>query len=291
MNLSLPCAPPVLFGLGAAAVWGTSDFTGGLATRHARPGLVVLAAHGVSLVLLCSLGALLHAPALSRGDTLEALLSGVTGGLGLMFFYEALASGVMGLTAALAGLVTAVLPVTVAIMSQGWPGASRLFGFLVAGAAILLIASGQVHGARRPGGRALMLAVLAGAGFGLQLVLLHGAGGTSLVRALTFSRVGGTAVALAAVALGRPSAREKPAPRTLWRFALLASLAGLLDTLGNLLYLVASLTGRLDVAAVLSSLYPAGTILLAAWLLKERTTRLQAAGMALALAAVVLISL
>ena len=73
-------------------------------------------------------------------------------------------------------------------------------------------------------------------------------------------------------------------------FAPLAAIAGVLDTSGNLLYMLSSLTGRLDVAAVLSSLYPAATILLAAWLLKERTTRMQAFGMALAIVAVALIS-
>ena len=75
-----------------------------------------------------------------------------------------------------------------------------------------------------------------------------------------------------------------------WKTALLAGLAGLLDTTGNLFYAMASLKGRLDVAAVLSSLYPAGTMLLALWLLKERAMRSQLAGMALALAAVALIS-
>jgi drug/metabolite transporter (DMT)-like permease len=70
----------------------------------------------------------------------------------------------------------------------------------------------------------------------------------------------------------------------------LAAAAGILDTIGNLLYTASSLTGRLDVAAVLSSLYPAGTILLAVWLLRERATGSQTAGMILAIVAVAMIS-
>ena len=80
-------------------------------------------------------------------------------------------------------------------------------------------------------------------------------------------------------------------PSTRWRPVLpLAAAAGILDTSGNLLYTMSSLAGRLDVAAVLSSLYPAGTILLAAWLLHERATRSQTVGMGLALLAVAMIS-
>ena len=286
-------ARPVLLGLGSAAAWGAADFAGGLATRRARPGTVVLIAHGVSLLLLLLAGALLHAPALPRAQTAEALLSGVAGGIGLMLFYRALALGLMGLTAALAGLVTTILPVTLAVVTEGWPGAWQLAGFAVAAGAIVMIAATRSERPEHAGGRTTALAVLAGLGFGLQLVLLHASLGTTdaaatgMIRALTFSRVGGTAAALLALGLAR-SATTLPARGS--SFLLLASLAGVLDSLGNLLYMRASLTGRLDVAAVLSSLYPAATILLAAWLLKERTTRAQAVGMGLALIAVVLIS-
>jgi drug/metabolite transporter (DMT)-like permease len=295
MTPAVPVALPVLLGLGAAGLWGGADFAGGLATRRAPAGLVVLVAHVVSLLLLVALAASLHAPVLTHAQTWKALLSGVVGGLGLMLFYQALASGLMGLTAALAGLITTILPVTLAIVSTGWPGGLKLAGFAVAGAAILMIAAAPAEtqlGAKQFARRELLFGALAGIGFGLQLVLLHSSvdgntGAPALLRALTFSRVGGTAVALLAVIGARSGSRQHAGSAG---FLLLAATAGILDTLGNLFYMKASLAGRLDVAAVLSSLYPAGTILLAAWILKERTTRIQAFGIGLALAAVALIS-
>jgi drug/metabolite transporter (DMT)-like permease len=158
----------------------------------------------------------------------------------------------------------------------------------------------------------LAFSTVAGLGFGLQLVVLHLASAQgSVLRALALSRLGGTAAGAAAVLLGTlrvrrmlfpavgesashdfpTSAASGPGKRSaLQAFVALAILTGLLDTIGNGLYMGSALVGRLDVAAVLASLYPGSTILLAIWLLHERTTRLQTVGMALALAAVALIS-
>ncbi len=237
----------------------------------------------------------------------EALFSGVAGGAALMVFYRALAMGAMGLSAALAGLLTAVLPVALAIRTEGLPAPAQLWGFAAAAGAIALIAYAPGSGSRR----ALLWSALAGLGFGLQLIWLHSSAGSGaasaggaltlnragegtaalapVLRALTLSRLGGATVALAAfLFLQQPSPpQSKPARLPL---PVIAILAGLLDTAGNGFYMLSSLSGRLDVAAVLSSLYPGGTILLAALLLRERATRAQALGMALALVAVALIA-
>ncbi|HSY73706.1 MAG TPA: EamA family transporter, partial [Alloacidobacterium sp.] len=134
----------------------------------------------------------------------------------------------------------------------------------------------------------------AGICFGILLVFLHVAGRGSLLWALTFSRVGSV---FCAIALGTVMVRHSrrqgaaPIPAMRWGAVLpLAAVAGILDTSGNLLFTASSLAGRLDVAAILSSLYPAGTILLAVWLLRERATRSQTVGMGLALLAVAMIS-
>ena len=130
---------------------------------------------------------------------------------------------------------------------------------------------------------ALLLGALAGIGFGTQLILFKLAGAGSVLWTITSARAAG-AVALLLVLLAMP-------PKGPWRgFWLAGILAGALDTVGNLFYLQAIRLGRLDVAAVVCSLYPAGTVLLAALVLRERPSRRQVGGMALALAAVVLLS-
>jgi drug/metabolite transporter (DMT)-like permease len=197
----------------------------------------------------------------------------------------------MGLVAAVSGVLAAAVPVLVSFFTEARPSVLKLAGFAVAGAAIWLIAYTPGTDAHPHG---LGLAVVAGTCFGILLVFLHVAGKDSLLWALTFSRVGSVFCALTlGIVMARRSRRQgaAPIPAVRWRAVFpLAAAAGILDTSGNLLFTASSLAGRLDVAAVLSSLYPAGTILLAAWLLRERATRSQTVGMGLALLAVVMIS-
>lgn len=276
--------------LTAAVVWGASDFCGGLVTRRTTPAIVLMIAHGLSLLVLLLVLLGLHATVPTQHTVIYGLLAGLAGGVGLLALYRGLSLGSMGLVAALSGVTTATLPVVVSFFSEGKPTTPKLIGFVVAGVAIWLIAytpGSKIH----PSG--LGMAVLSGFSFGLLLVFLHIAGKDSPLWGLTFSRVGSTfcAVALGAFTALRGGQKESQQAWPGWRTIVpLAAVAGLLDTTGNLLYTFSSLAGRLDIAAVLSSLYPAGTILLAIWLLKERATRSQTAGMALALVAVVMIS-
>jgi len=275
----------------AAAVWGTSDFLGGIVTRKASPGIILLIAHGIGLLALLAI-LLVHPVGPPTLYTMKyGLLAGLAGGIGLLALYKALSLGSMGLVAALSGVITASVPVLVSFFSEGRPSPLKLAGFAVAIVAIWLIAytpTAEVH----PHG--LWLAVLAGVCFGILLVFLHIAGRDSVMWALTFSRVASVSCAavLTLITLKTLRAHEPAEGAGIqWRMVLpLAAAAGLLDTLGNLLYTASSLAGRLDVAAVLSSLYPAGTILLAALVLKEKATRNQTAGMALAMLAVAMIS-
>ncbi|MGC8550242.1 MAG: EamA family transporter [Acidobacteriaceae bacterium] len=284
-----------LLGLGAAVVWGTADFAGGLVTRRTFPSIVVAIAHGLSLLVILAILLVAGTPIPSSQTILYGLISGAAGGIGLMLFYEGLAIGAMGLTSALTGVITTILPVFYSYFHQGRPSPTQIAGFVVAIAAIWLIAYTPGD---KPHPRGLGLAVGAGIGFGLLLIFLEKAGAQSVGWALALSRVSSASIAITVSAFllirrkGRFSIDPSHAsPRALFtRILPLAALAGALDTSGNFLYTLSALRGRIDVAAVLSSLYPGATILLAAWLLKERTTRTQALGMALALAAVVLIS-
>lgn len=275
----------------AAAVWGTSDFCGGLVTRRATPALVLIIAHGLGLLALL-LVLLVHPSGLPTGHTVVfGLLAGLAGGVGLLALYKGLSLGSMGLVAALSGVLTAAIPVVVSFFTEARPSLLKLAGFAVAGVAIWLIAYTP---GTQPHPHGLGLAVLAGVCFGFLLIFLHIAGRDNVLWALTFSRVGSVSCAVVLMILTAAKLRSSSAPGSsgkFWRSILpLAAVAGILDTTGNLLYTASSLTGRLDVTAVLSSLYPAGTILLAAFLLRERATRSQTVGITLAILAVALIS-
>ncbi|HTZ88822.1 MAG TPA: EamA family transporter [Alloacidobacterium sp.] len=279
------------YGLSTAAVWGAADFTGGIAAKRAAPSFVVAVAHGFSLILLFAFAAVFRTGL--SGCGLDGLLSGVFCGGGLILLYSALSRGSMGLSAAISGVLTAVVPVLYSSFREGHASPRQLIGFAVASVAIALVAyTPQSESSAQS--RGLGLAVLAGLSFGAMLVFMHLAAVQGVLPALIAMRISSTSVAvIGGVAVWLAQRQELSAKFAFLagKTLLLAMLAGVLDTSGNLLYLLASRAGRLDVAAVLSSLYPAGTILLATWLLKERATRGQVTGMALALAAIALIAI
>ncbi|QNI31892.1 DMT family transporter [Alloacidobacterium dinghuense] len=271
----------------AAVVWGTSDFCGGIVTRRTTPAIVLMIAHGLGLLALLAALAIHPSGLPTRHTVVFGLIAGLAGGVGLLALYRGLSLGSMGLVAALSGVLAAAVPVLVSFFTEARPSLLKLAGFAVAGVAIWLIAYAPGTEAHPHG---LGLGVLAGVCFGLLLLFLHIAGRDSALWALTFSRVGSVGCALA-LGIWTFLRRRPKVSGVRWAAIIpLAATAGLLDTSGNLLYTVSSLMGRLDVAAVLSSLYPAGTILLAVWLLRERATRSQSFGMALAIVAVVMIS-
>jgi drug/metabolite transporter (DMT)-like permease len=317
-------------GVAAAVFWGASDFLGGLATRKAHVVLVVAMAHSLSLGLLLLIAGATRSPLPPSRYALLGICAGAFGGVALILYYQALSLGEMGLTTALAGLLTALVPVIFSFVTQGSPKYSQMAGFVLAAAAIGLIAYAP---AGKPRSLALGLATLAGLGFGVFLVVLQIARPPSLLWQLIYSRVASATLAggmviwvqvrsgndaatwrrqeqfrnycglIKIARCGFPWKKTTKRPVTSVytncetaqarenRFLWIAGAAGVLEATGSLLYMGAARHGRLDVAAVLASLYPVATILLAAWFLKERTTLSQALGMALALGAVVLVSI
>jgi drug/metabolite transporter (DMT)-like permease len=277
-------------GLAASVFWGASDFLGGLATRKAHVATVVAIAHSLSLGLLVLLALVLHSPFPTERFALLGLCAGTFGGVALILYYQALSLGEMGLTTALTGLLTAIVPIGFSFATQGSPKTTQIAGFVLAAAAITLIAYAP---AGRPRPLALGLAVLAGLCFGAFLVVLKVSNARSLLWQLIFSRMASASLATGLVIWTRLRSPEAPGRKQTHknRFVWIAGSAGALEASGTLLYMQSANLGRLDVAAVLASLYPVVTILLAAWVLKERTTPSQALGMALALGAVVLVSL
>jgi drug/metabolite transporter (DMT)-like permease len=285
-----------VLGLSAAAIWGASDFSGGMAARHLRVFWLLVISHCFSLICLLLLAGGLHQARPGTHILLLGLCSGLAGGTALLTFYHALSLGEMGTTAALTGLLTATLPVVFTLVTVGSPSRRQLAGFALAAVAIWLISSqgGTLKKTAPEARKRILLAVISGFGFGLFLIFLQQANGGGLIWPLAASRVGSLTLAVGGGLLfsrHRFTADAAPGTRVQWKIGVaLALLAGACDTSGNFLFVAATRIGRLDIAAVLASLYPASTILLAAWLLKERTSARQAVGMVTALVAVVLIS-
>jgi len=267
--------------LAAAASWGAADFSGGLATKRVNPFGVVVVAHGTGLLFMLLLALLAKEPVPSRISLLWGMAAGLVGGIGLAALYKALAIGKMGVNAPLSAVIAALLPLLFSFSTEGLPRPLQLVGFVLALISIWLIAAQPGASGGREG---LGLAVVAGIGFSGFLLFSKLAGAHALFWPLVFARLASLLLMLAIVLISRPE--WKPAKRALPYMLV----AGVLDSGANALYVAATQHGRLDVAAVLSSLYPASTVILARVLLKERLSQPQSAGIVAALIAVPLIA-
>src|ERR1700722_20286940 len=285
-----------LLALAAAVLWGGGGFSGGMGAKYAGGRMggalrVILLSHAASFCVLMTV-ARLRGDAFPHGAALAwGLTAGVMGGLSLTCFYIALARGAMGASAAVSGLLAAAIPAAVSISSEGSPGMLRIAGFVIAGVSIWLIAAGPNPEAVKASTGTIWLSVIAGAGFGIYFVALKGAGAAGVFWPMATARMGSLSVcSLMLLGLAFSSTEQKEGRLT--RMAVPWALGtAVLDTSGNMLFIAATRAGRLDVAAVLASLYPASTILLAAWTLHEKPTRRQGLGMAIAAVAVVMITL
>ncbi|HEU5349223.1 MAG TPA: DMT family transporter [Ktedonobacterales bacterium] len=271
----------VLLGLAASLCWGSGDFSGGMASRRANVASVIIAAYTVGFVMLVTLAVIWREPLPSAMDLLWGGLAGVAGVLGLLAFYSALATGKMGLAAPVSAVLTATLPVLFSVFLTGFPSLPQLGGFVLALLAIGLISRPeQTEGSLR----GIVLALLAGCGFGCFFILISRVSPTSTFWPLAVARFVSVALLFVAIQLRRqPLLPAKVV-------APLVLLAGVLDAAGNAFFVLAAHSGRLDVAAILSSFYPAATVILAAIILRERVRRVQALGILLALLAIPLIS-
>ena len=286
-----------LIALAAAASWGGGDFSGGMGVKAAGGRVAgairfVIVAHAISLSGLLLIVWTQHAGMPHGVGALWAVAGGVAGALGLVAFYIALSRGAMGASAAVSGLLAAAIPAVVSSWMEGAPDTVKLGGFALAGAAIWLIAAGESPESAGESRGTMALAIFAGVAFGIYFVALKMAIPLGLFMPLAIAR--SSSITLCLLVLGGMglAGRSQDGGRWFSKTLLLwAAGVAVMDTGGNLLFLAASRLGRLDVASVLASLYPAGTILLAAWALHERPTRRQIMGMGVALAAVVMITL
>ena len=272
----------VFFGLVSAVTWGAGDFSGGMAVKRTNPYGAVIAAHSVSLVLLLILGAITAEPLPPVRDLLWGCAAGVGGGIGLALLYSALASGQMSIASPVSALVAAGLPVLVGAFSEGLPGAGTLIGFVLALAAVWLISGGVGVKLKI---EKLFLPLLSGVCFATFFIFFDKGSGQSILWPLAATRVASITSLLSFSIVTR---QPWIPTRDSWIPIIISSL---LDSAGNALYAMSARMGRMDVAAVLGSLYPGSTVLLAWFILKERVSPLQMAGIFVALVAIVLIAL
>ncbi|MGW4912782.1 EamA family transporter [Streptomyces sp. NPDC004270] len=274
----------LLLALGSSLAYGCADFLGGLGARKAHVLRTVLVAAPASLAVELLLWPLLGA-SFSPGALGWGAASGVASAAAFALLYRTLAIGPMNVLSPVTALVSAALPVGVGLLQGEHLAATGLVGLPLALVAVVLVSAGHGAGSTRPSRTALLLAFGAGAAIALQLVFLHQAPSDSGVAPLIVGRAVSSAVTLAAAGLmHRRLGPERPA------YALSAT-AGVLDSVANLLFLLAARSGDLTVVAVITALYPAGTVLLARGVLAERIHRAQLAGLGTAAVAVSLLAL
>jgi drug/metabolite transporter (DMT)-like permease len=253
---------------------------GGYATRRANAFLFTTVVNLGGLLLMGTLASTLHAQFPSGRSVAWVLAAGASGGGALAIFYRALSSGRMGLTAPVAAVLSAAIPVIFSIFTEGMPGRIPILGFFFAAIGLWLIT--RTEDGHSPQG--VGLALFAGIGFAGFYLCVRQAGDGSAFWIATLTRAGGLLIT-GLIVLQSRNFTEITAAGIRW-----GVVTGCMDSIGTILFVRASQTGRLDEAVVISSLYPAVTVLLARVFLREHFTRWRFVGLLAALAAVPMIA-
>jgi len=280
----------ILFGLTAALSWGAGDFTGGLASRKTGAYRAVLYSEVIGVAFLFIIVGISGESFPNLKIWLLSMIAGVVGTIGLMILYHAMTRGLMSVATPVSALLAAAIPVLIGAFREGLPDVLTFIGFGFALFAVWMIsqpAGGVTDTLRVAHLSALKLPLLAGIGFGLYFILMHEATSTgATVWPMVASRSGGTVLIVLYMLFTHTS--WKVEDKSAWS---VITLNGILDVGGNIFFILAGQAGRLDVAAVLSSLFPGATVMLAWIFLKERLSRNQWIGIAAALAAIVLMTI
>jgi drug/metabolite transporter (DMT)-like permease len=277
-----PALAVVLLGTAASVGWGFADFGGGLTSRHAPVLGVLGGSQAASLLVGVPLLLLAHEPAMRPVDLGISVVGGILGSSGLVLLYRGLSMGRMGVVAPVAAVLTATIPVVFGFVTEGLPSVLAVVGIGAAAVSVILVSRPSDEAGGRPSG--LPYAVGAGTLFGLFTVVVSGLDDAFILSPLIVIRVASIALIGTWIIIRRPAWRV---PRRLWP-ALLA--VGLGDMAATGSYLLAIAVGPLAIAAILSSLYPVVTTVLAAVILRERVTPAHAAGIVAAGIAVALIA-
>ena len=275
----------ILLALSSALIYGVADWCGGRASRFHPSPIVTVVGQAVSLVLIMAAVAVIGTPVPPATTLAWGMLAGASGAVGLASLYYAFANGSMTVVAPISAVVGAVLPGLGGITDGERPEPIAYAGIATAIAAVALV-SGAVGTRDAPTPlRIVWFAVLAGLGFGVLFAALDRTADSSGLWPLVAARAASVPLLLVIVAVtGSRVGRQRRQLRV-------AVAAGGLDMAANVLYLEAVRGGLLSLVAVVSSLYPASTVMLAFAIDRERVNRWQSVGMALAAVALVLVTL
>lgn len=267
----------------SASAWSGSDFSGGYATRRHDPFQVLALSAGISVVALVLVALVAGEPCPSQHSIILGSMAGILGGVGLAALYKGLSLGNTALVAPVAGVVGGAIPVLVGVFTQGLPTMLQLLGFLLAFIGIWKVTSSSDNGEGGMG-PGLKLALFAGMCFGSFLSIIALVDPDEVFGPLAVAKLSSMLVAVLVLwRRGQPVPHPAKAP--------VALLSGLVDAAGNSLFLLATQFTRLDIAAILSNLYPAGTVLLSRLIFAEQVTKDQGVGMAICLSAIILITI
>lgn len=277
----------LLLAMVAAAGYGVSDFVGGVASRRAHALQIVVISYPLSVLAVALVAPFVPGTADAAALAIGAL-SGVFGGVAVLWFYIALAEGPMSVVSPLTALLVAGLPLGAGMLLGERPGVVALIGAGLAVVAVVLVsrqeqATVDETPVARFTPRVAWLTLAAGVAFGVYFVTLDRIPAGTGLWPLVASRVGASAVVLVAALV----ARRRPASGGPAR---LAAVAAVLDVIGNVAFLYALQAGLLSLVSVIGALYPAWTVLLARLVLGERTSRTQLAGLCLAALAIGMIA-
>jgi drug/metabolite transporter (DMT)-like permease len=283
----------IIFGLLSAFSYGYADFVGALAAKKVRAISVTTISFIFGLLIATALSFVVGAN-FSQAAITSGIYAGIASGIAISCLYAALALGPISIVSPLTAVISAIIPVIFDLATGAELGPFALVAIGLVLVAVVLVAFVPGQDFRLPSLRALIYSVGAGLGFAGIFVFLDGAPSDSGLATLIVMRIVGVLLMLAGLAYAFLRYRPKQFLETeifsrslIW----LVLLAGSGDVLGNVFFLVATRAGELAIAAVLTSLYPVGTILLARIVLKERIAKSQSLGIVLAIGACVLIAI
>lgn len=267
-----------LLALISSVSWGVADFVGGLAARRAGSAQVLAVSYPAGAVVITIFALTIIPGEFSSSLLSYALITGVIGAIAIALLYAALVRGQMGIVSPITAVMSGAVPVVVGIFRGEQPSSWAFAGMAMAVIAVILVSQESQHHGKTPP-VAILLAIASGTAIGLYLTALGLAPQDSGVWVATLGRWVSTVIMILFVVLVARSFSRSTFP---W---MLAIAAGVLDAVANGLFQLAAQKGLLSVVAVLGSLYPAATVVLARVLINERMNKVQGVGVVLALGA------